>query len=105
MEIIETPVFTKRITSVLTDEEYRELQWALIVNPKAGDVIKGGRGLRKIRWQTAGKGKRGGLRVIYYVYTRDEKIYMLLPFEKSDQEDLTKEQLKILVNVVKDGVL
>jgi len=105
MEIIETPIFTKRICELLSDEEYRELQRILIVNPKAGSVIPSSAGLRKIRWRCSGRGKSGGLRVIYYLYTRDKKIYMLLPYEKSDQEDLTKEQLKILVKTVKDGLL
>ena len=50
MEIIETPIFTKRIKDVLCDDEYRGLQWSLVVNPGAGVVIPGGGGLRKLRW-------------------------------------------------------
>src|SRR3989339_932975 len=96
MEIIETPIFTDRITDVLSDEEYSELQWALLINPEAGTVIPGGGGLRKLRWALPPKGKRGGLRIIYYLYVEDEAIYMLLPYKKSEQEDLTKEQLKAL---------
>lgn len=105
MEIIETPIFTRKIKDVLSDDEYSKLQWALVINPEAGAVIPGGRGLRKLRWVIPGKGKRGGLRIIYYWYTRYEKIYMLLPYKKSEQEDLTKEQIKILNEYVKEGVL
>ena len=105
MEIIETPIFTRKIKDVLSDDEYGKLQWALVINPEAGVVIPGGRGLRKLRWVIPGRGKRGGLRIIYYWYTRDEKIYMLLPYKKSEQEDLTKEQIKILNEYVKEGVL
>ncbi|MBU1146799.1 MAG: type II toxin-antitoxin system RelE/ParE family toxin [Candidatus Omnitrophica bacterium] len=105
MEIIETPVFTKRITNLLTDEEYGELQWTLIINPEAGRVISGAGGIRKLRWALPGSGKRGGLRIIYYLYARDEKIYLLLPYKKSEQEDLTAEQIKILSKYVREGVL
>lgn len=105
MEIIETPVFSKKINNVLSDDEYKDLQWALVVNPQAGPVIPGSGGLRKLRWAVPGGGKRGGIRIIYYVYLEDEKIYLLFPYKKSEQEDLTIEQLKILGEYVKGGVL
>lgn len=73
VEIIETHIFTKKIKAILSDDEYRKLQWELAINPEAGPLIPGCRGLRKLRWAIPGKGKRGGLRVIYYillVYTR-----------------------------------
>lgn len=105
MEIIETPIFTRKIKGILSDDEYRRLQWELAVNPEAGALIPGCQGLRKLRWAISGKGKRGGLRVIYYWYTHDEKIYMLLPYKKSEQQDLTRKQLKILMEFVKDGVI
>ena len=105
MEFIETDIFTKRIQEILSDEEYSYLQADLIKRPDAGSVIPGGRGLRKLRWSGSGKGKRGGIRVIYYLYLSEQQIYMIYPFKKSDQEDLTPDQLKILTQYVKGGVL
>lgn len=73
MRFIETPIFTREVTTLLSDEEYRGLQLALALRPEAGAVIRGGGGLRKLRWSIAGKGKRGGVRIIYYwVTARDE---------------------------------
>jgi len=105
MELIETPIFTRRIARILSDNEYRNMQWALAINPELGSVIPGGGGLRKLRWRISGKGKRGGARIIYYVYVRDQKIYLIYPYKKSDQDDLTHDQLKMLREHVKEGVL
>ena len=62
----ETNWFTKRVSELLTDEEYSKLQWRLIEFPDAGDIIKGSGGIRKIRQSAKGKGTCGGARVIYY---------------------------------------
>ena len=105
MEFIETPVFTKRIIEILTDEEYRSLQEKLVEKPDAGKLISQGKGLRKYRWAALGKGKSGGVRIIYYLYLSDNKIYLLFSYKKSVQEDLSEEQIKILINYVKGGVV
>jgi hypothetical protein len=71
VEFIETPTFTALIAEYLRDDEYRALQSFLASEPEAGDVIPGTSGFRKLRWadRRRGKGKRGGLRVIYYYLT------------------------------------
>ena len=92
----ETSVFTRRVTGLLSDDEYAELQQALAANPSAGDVIPGSGGLRKIRWAIRGHGKRGGVRVIYYHLTSRDQFYMLLVYGKNEQDDLTPEQLRML---------
>ena len=105
MIFIETDTFTKRIQTLLTDEEYSYLQAELIKRPEAGKLISGGKGLRKLRWAGGAKGKRGGVRIIYYFYLKEWQIYMIYPFKKSEQSDLTPEQLRTLGWHVKDGVL
>lgn len=105
MEIVETPIFTKRICIIISDSEYRKLQWALVINPEAGDIVPGAKGLRKLRLVISGRGKRAGLRIIYYWHKQEERIYMLIPYKKSDQSNLTNEQMKVLVKYVKGGVL
>lgn len=104
MIFVETPLFTKLIKNFLPDEDYRLLQLTLLLRPEAGDLIRGGGGLRKIRWNVPGGGKRGGLRIIYYWDVSDDTLYMLLPYKKSKQEDLTPEQLKVLRKLVKEGL-
>ena len=86
MEFIETPLFTKLVKKLLDDDEYRELQEVLIYRPDLGDVIQGTGGLRKIRWMRKGRGKRSGVRIIYYWLMDDEQILMLYIYPKSQQE-------------------
>jgi len=64
----ETSLFTRQVVQKLTDSEYLELQAALVLQPELGDLIPDSGGLRKLRWGESrrGKGKRGGVRVIYY---------------------------------------
>ena len=66
MVFIETPIFTREIRTLMSDEDYYQLQQALVMRPEAGKIITGSHGLRKLRWSLPGIGKRGGLRVIYY---------------------------------------
>ena len=66
MRFVETPVFTAALRRHLEDTQYRALQLALLLRPEQGPVIPGSGGLRKLRWATAGQGKRSGLRMIYY---------------------------------------
>ena len=104
MEFIETGIFTERIVKLLTDDAYRSLQAVLAEEPKAGDVIPGAGGLRKLRWRARDRGKRGGLRVIYYCWS-EHRLYMIFVYDKTQQGDLTPEQLKLLRAYVKGGVL
>ena len=102
LEFQETHIFTREITSLLTEDEYAELQGVLIVQPEAGDVIPGTGGLRKLRWtqRRRGKGKRGGIRVIYYWYVNGSLIYMLLAYSKNQQDDLSTSEKRLLSRLV-----
>jgi len=100
MVIVETSVFTRLVCQLMEDEQYRKLQLVLIDNPKAGAVIPGSGGLRKVRWNLAGQGKRGGLRVIYYWTGALNEIYMLYVYSKNVRSDLSREQLRQLKQVV-----
>ncbi len=101
MVIIETSVFTRCVKELLDDDQYAELQAALVVRPDVGDLIPGSHGLRKLRWKIDGSGKRGGMRVIYYWFTADEQLYMLYAYGKTEREDLTRKQLRQLAEIVK----
>jgi len=103
VEFIETYIFTKRIQEILGDEEYCLLQMDLIKRPDAGNLMPGGKGLRKLRWSIEGKGKRGGIRIIYYWDVPAEQIYMAFVFKKSEQSDLTNNQLKIVLKELMKG--
>lgn len=104
MVFVETSVFTKEIQRLLPDDSYRMLQTALMLRPDAGSLIRGSGGLRKIRWSVPGAGKRGALRVIYY-WRPPDTIFMLFPYRKTKQEDLTSDQLKVLRELVKELLL
>ena len=100
MRFVETSVFTKRLKELLSDEGYRTLQIALVLRPEQGPLIKGGGGLRKVRWAPRGVGKRGGIRVIYYGRANENAFYMLFAYGKTAQEDLTPEQLQALIKML-----
>ena len=102
MLFVETPVFTSLVDDLLDDEEYRSLQLALLLRPEQGPLIRGSGGLRKVRWRIKGRGKRGGLRVIYYFDSSKQTIYLLFIYSKSEQGDLTPAQVRTLGGVVRE---
>ena len=102
MVIKETSVFTKRVQRFLDKDSYHILQLKLVADPDAGALVPGSGGLRKIRWEGAGRGKRGGVRVIYYWAVASDVILMLMIYGKNERDDLTKDQLKTLGQIVRE---
>ena len=100
MRFVETRIFTKQIQVLLNDEEYRALQSALVLRPEQGSLIKNSGGLRKMRWGVRGSGKRGGIRVVYYWDPATDTVFMLFGYPKSMQDDLSREQLRVLRRIV-----
>ncbi|EFB7642815.1 addiction module toxin RelE [Escherichia coli] len=106
IEFIETPMFTRQIKQITTDDELKELQKELIGSPAKGDLIQKTGGLRKIRLATGSQGKSGSARVIYFLAT-DEVIWLVMAYPKSTKDSLTdaeKAELKKLTKLLKDEV-
>ena len=102
VEFVETHIFTRRVVEMLTEREFIELQAELVGDPEGGDLIQGTGGLRKLRWREShrSKGKRGGVRVIYYWYSAGDLIYLLLIYSKSEQGDLSPKEKQLLHKLV-----
>lgn len=94
LTFVETRLFTSLVHRYLSDDEYSALQQALAENPDAGDVIRGSGGVRKLRWGISGRGKRGGIRVIYYLRSRQGEIWMLTLYAKNEAESIPAHVLK-----------
>ena len=98
--VLETSIFTRRADALLTREERAELVAALARNPREGDLIPGLGGIRKMRFAAKGQGKRGGVRVIWYVMTDDMPIMALMIYGKNEQANPTQEQRRAMLAVV-----
>lgn len=103
MEFIETSNFTKLIYTYLTDDEYLGLQGFLLKYPEAGDIVPGSGGVRKLRWAISVKGKRGGVRVIYYFKKQEDEIWMLTLYSKSQTVNIPSHILKRIAEEIKNG--
>ncbi|MBF0185150.1 MAG: transcriptional regulator [Magnetococcales bacterium] len=100
---IEAPAFSRLIHDYLDDAEYAAMQWSLALHPETGVVIPGSGGVRKLRWCVAGRGKRGGVRVIYYWRTRQGEIWLLTIYAKNETENMTAAVLRQLKEEI-DGL-
>lgn len=95
---VESRAFTARLKEYLDDDAYLALQLELLASPDKGDVIRGCGGLRKLRFAAPkrGKGKRGGVRVIYLHIPEAERIDLLAIYGKDEKDDLTNDERRVL---------
>ena len=102
MEFIEAPAFTRHVSDYLADDEYRELQNQLAANPELGVLMPGTGGFRKLRWADPkrGKGRRGGLRIIYYYFLADQQIWLMTIYDKDETSDLTPREKRTLKSTI-----
>jgi len=91
---IETKLFSRLLSEYLTDEQYAELQATLVESPERGALVPGSGGVRKLRWSQPGRGKRGGVRVIYYARTHEGLIWMLTIYAKNEEQNIPAHLLR-----------
>ena len=100
---VELPAFSRYRQDYLEDEAFRALQSALLANPEIGDVIEGTGGLRKMRQADLrrGKGKRGGLRIIYFWWETGRQFWLFTLYDKNELDDLSPTERKALKDMLK----
>lgn len=101
--LIEAPAFERIRGVYLDDDEYADLQQFMMANPEAGDLIPGSGGLRKLRWKRKGMGKRGGMRIIYFVRYRPNEFWLLTLYAKAKEENVPAHILRRLKEAFKRG--
>lgn len=94
ISFIESKLFTRLLGDYLEDDDYVRLQAALVEDPERGMLVPGSGGVRKLRWAQPGRGKRGGIRVIYYARTREGVIWMLTLYAKNEEESIPAHVLR-----------
>ena len=102
MIFIETTIFTKWLPKYLNDDEYRAIQWYLLIYPDAGNVVRGSGGVRKVRWAPEGKGKSGGIRVMYYWKKAVDEIWLLTLHSKSERATIPGHILKKIAEEIEN---
>jgi len=98
--VAETPEYVRRAEKLLSDDERRDLLSYLAAHPRAGDLMEGTGGVRKLRWARGGRGKSGGVRVIYYFHSATLPLYLLTLFAKNERANLSRAERNALAELV-----
>ena len=102
MEFIEALAFTKYLYDYLSEDEYLGLQSYLLQHPESGKVVPGSGGVRKVRWAMSGRGKSGGVRVIYYFKKHDDEIWLLTIYSKNEVENIPAHVLRQIAKEIEN---
>ncbi|MDE2754462.1 MAG: type II toxin-antitoxin system RelE/ParE family toxin, partial [Gemmatimonadota bacterium] len=94
VRIFTTRSYERAIRRLLPEADRRAMEAAVVADPRVSAVIRGTGGLRKVRWAGSGRGKRGGIRTIYFRHGRSDSIYLLTAYAKADREDLSPADIK-----------
>lgn len=100
MHLFYTSTYQRAIRKLLPEDARRDMEAAIAATPDAAPVLRGTGGIRKLRWAGSGRGKRGGIRAVYFWNVRPEAIYMLTAYAKADRDDLTPADRKALTRLV-----
>lgn len=100
MQVFSTRTYERAIRKLLGEEARREMEESIVADPGAAPVIRGTGGIRKLRWAGSGRGKRGGIRTVYFYHAGPGAIYLLTAYAKADREDLTPADTKALSRLV-----
>ncbi len=100
--VVELPEYIKKANKILSKDEKDDLLYYLSSNPRAGNLIQGTSGIRKLRWASKGKGKSGGSRVIYFYYNETIPLFILTLFSKNEKVILSKKERNDLAKLVKE---
>lgn len=103
MEFIEATAFTKYVYDYLSEDEYSGLQSFLLQYPESGSIVRGSGGVRKVRWAISGKGKSGGVRVIYYFKRQEDEIWLLTIYSKNEVESIPAHVLRLIAKEIENG--
>jgi len=102
MEFIEATAFTKHVYDYLSEDEFIGFQSFLLQYPESGKIVRSSGGIRKIRWSMTGKGKRGGVRVIYYFKKQDDEIWLLTIYSKNEVENIPAHVLRQIAKEIEN---